>query len=673
MLYDIQRAESKTEVAAVRELSYKTFLDKVYGCFLGKAVSGNIGAPHEGVKMAMELPFLPSMIDCDRPNDDLDLQVLWLAEAERKGPGFTSADLLRSFAENCDYSPGEYAVMRKNYLRGIDPPLSGQFCNDIYTEGMGCPIRSEIWACLAPGNAPLASEFAGRDGCIDHGGESIFAEQFLAVLESEAFFCDDIRELIRLALEYVPEGCRFRQLVCDTVDLCDRWGDIKTVRSKLLFTYGHPDCTNMFQNLGITIASLLLGEGDIIKTSMMALNCGFDTDCTCATAGAVIGILRGAKELNNAYGLTDATFALGVRCRRRSNRIADLAEDIARLAVAFTGCVNTGVSLTGSPKVQYSFEPLPELETEICYENDLPVLSLGESRRVKVRIINCRPGNRLISVSAQAEHGVLCRVETPELAVSAEGSACAELLLTLPENTAEIWECNTVTLTLTEDETEVLRRSFGIVGATPWKLSGPFWHTKPNITTEKILSHITDPFPYKALMDESDYGENLTDKKRHFHLNFEADTDTAFLTQEVLFAPVRKDFAAPDHEEVTVFTPEDTFRMEDFMGFRGPCVVYLSRIIVLDEPDTVFMQIGHSAPFALYLNGRLLAQRKNCDNWTNENVHLEGNVQLCKGENRLVLRMTRVNRDATFNVTFSRGKTCAEHIVGWRSKNPACF
>ena len=46
----------------MRELSYQTFLDKVYGCFLGKAVSGNIGAPHEGVKMDMELPFLPSMI-----------------------------------------------------------------------------------------------------------------------------------------------------------------------------------------------------------------------------------------------------------------------------------------------------------------------------------------------------------------------------------------------------------------------------------------------------------------------------------------------------------------------------------------------------------------------------------------------------------------------------------
>ena len=62
----------------MRTLSYKTYLDKVYGFFIGKAVSGNIGAPHEGVKMPMELPFMPEMINCELPNDDLDLQILWL-------------------------------------------------------------------------------------------------------------------------------------------------------------------------------------------------------------------------------------------------------------------------------------------------------------------------------------------------------------------------------------------------------------------------------------------------------------------------------------------------------------------------------------------------------------------------------------------------------------------
>ena len=67
------------------------------------------------------------MINCDLPNDDLDLQAAWLDVVEKKGEHFTSRDLLKRFVECCDYSPGEYAVMRKNYQRGIYPPLSGLF------------------------------------------------------------------------------------------------------------------------------------------------------------------------------------------------------------------------------------------------------------------------------------------------------------------------------------------------------------------------------------------------------------------------------------------------------------------------------------------------------------------------------------------------------------------
>ena len=95
------------------------------------------------------------------PNDDLDLQVLWLDAVKQYGEDFTSYDLQKVFCENCDYSPGEYAIMRKNYEKGIYPPESGRFCNDFYIQGMGCPIRSEIWACLYPAQPAKAAETYG--------------------------------------------------------------------------------------------------------------------------------------------------------------------------------------------------------------------------------------------------------------------------------------------------------------------------------------------------------------------------------------------------------------------------------------------------------------------------------------------------------------------------------
>ena len=106
----------------MNKIPYSTYLDKVYGCFLGKTVIGTLGAPYEGIKMPLELPFKPEMVNTMLPNDDLDLQVLWLDVAEKYGEAFTSDQLLDRFVNYCDYSPGEYAVMRKNWTRGIHTP-----------------------------------------------------------------------------------------------------------------------------------------------------------------------------------------------------------------------------------------------------------------------------------------------------------------------------------------------------------------------------------------------------------------------------------------------------------------------------------------------------------------------------------------------------------------------
>lgn len=655
-----------------RTISYEKFLDKVYGCFIGKAVSGNIGAPHEGVKMPMELPFLPQMIDCERPNDDLDLQVLWLEVAEKKGEHFTSYDLLKSFCENCDYSPGEYAVMRKNFERGIYPPYSGKFCNDYYVEGMGCPIRSEVWGCLAVGNMELASEFASRDGQLDHYGESIWAERFLAALECEAFFEDDIHQLIDKALTVLPEDSAFRELVRYTVELCKKYDDIKVVLTKLLFRYGHPDCTNMYENMGITLASLLLGEQDIIKTSMMALNCGFDTDCTCATAGAIIGLLRGADELKAAYNLEEVTYVLGVRCERRSDKVFDLAEDIAKLAVQFTKTVNAEVCIEGAPDVKYHFESKPDFEFEAHYEDMNPSITLGGRRKVFGEFINNTDQDAVLNCDILCETNVICETKKQTVQIPAKDKAIVELCFSLPMDVEEVHEINMVKVIAHQEGQEVFEAEFGICGATPWKLCGPFWRTEPFVTTESIMEHIDDAFPYKALMDDSKHKGNLCDKKRHFHLNFEADTQMDYINEEELFTRVEPEYASRIYEQTVVCTEQDSFKLDDFFGFKGPCTAYLSKIVIAEEDMAVFLQIGYTCPFKAYINGELVAERERCDNWTAENVHLD-QIKLRKGENRVVLRVTRMNTDAKFNVTFAKGWTCATHVVGLKTKNPYKF
>ncbi|MBQ7902059.1 MAG: ADP-ribosylglycohydrolase family protein [Clostridia bacterium] len=657
----------------MRKISYNDYLDKVYGCFVGKAISGNIGAPHEGVKMPMEFEFMPEMINCSLPNDDLDLQVLWLDVLEKKGENFTSYDLLDKFVNCCSYSPGEYAVMRKNYMRGIYPPYSGKFCNDYYIEGMGCPIRSEIWGCVSVGNMRLADEFASRDGQLDHYGESVWAERFLAALESEAFFDSDIKSLISKAVRVLPENSKFRGLVEYTTELCEKYNDIKVVLTKLLFRYGHPDCTNMYQNMGITLASLLLGDGDIIKTSLMALNCGFDTDCTCATAGAIIGLLRGADELIKAYGLTEVTYALGVDCERRSNKIFDLAEDIARVGVQFAGSINSDICIEGAPVVSFDFEKLPEVTFRAEYEDMNPSISLGGSRAVTLVLTNNGDNRRNLHCSIHTVNGIVC--SQPEFTADIEANSRAEytVIFSLPLSAELVYDSNIIGFTVADESgSTVVSADFGLAGATPWKLCGPFWRTEPICNTQLLLEHFEDKHPYDAIIPGSEFPGSIVDKIRHFHLNFATDTKTEFVSPEELFEPLDDNRASCVYEQSLVNIPEDSFCLGDFFEFKGPCVAYMSRVIVADSDTDAYVQIGHSAPFALYINGKLAAQRDYCDNWTAENVHLEP-IRLNKGENQVVLRATRVNADAKFNVTFSRGISMKAHIVSLASKNPYKF
>lgn len=666
-------------------LSYETYLDKIYGCFLGKTVIGTLGAPYEGIKMPLELPFKPEMVNTMLPNDDLDLQVLWLDVAEIYGKNFTSAQLLERFCTHCDYSPGEYAIMRKNFARGVYPPASGSFSNDFYRSGMGCPIRSEVWACLAPLDPASAVKYAWRDGVLDHDGDSVYAEQFLAALESLCFGVDeagcDLYTLIDKAVAisapvtcvngtyvHTPAGNRFFELVADTVDWCRAYGEqgIKRVLRKILHKYGHPDCTNLYQNMGITIAALLLGGLDPIKIGMDALNCGFDTDCTCATAGAIVGLIRGGRALEEAYGWKDIKYVLGVKSDRRSDSVYDFAEDIALLGKSW----NPDTVLGGAEK-SFNMAPPAPVDLSVIYPafpDGRPdcSISLGESKMVTLLATSH------IDAPVELDYTVsgLGMNASGHLSIPAGGTDSRLLPVAIPADLAILPETNLYTVTAT-DPTGTLSPvayTFGLVGATPWKAIGPIWKTDPPCTTEELLKV---PNYWHLLKTNGLYKGDPTDIVRRFHLNMAVDTDTTYLTSEELLAPL--DPAADTMYEETLFSQrEDSFRLDDVYGFSAPSVCYLVRELISPVDEMVCVQMGHSAPFALYINGKLICERRTCDTWDAENVHVQ-NVPIRRGVNTVVLRLTRVNADAKFNLIFSEGATCATHIVHYASKNPLYF
>ncbi len=143
------------------------------------------------------------------PNDDLDIQILWLLALEDKGIHIDAKTMGEYFNEFMIFTHAEYGVAKTNLRTGFQPPVTGSFNND-FKDSCGSYIRAEIWACLFPGKPEKAAEYAFEDAIIDHGdGEGVYAEIFIAVMESAAFYIKDIRKLIEIGLSYIPEAVHF--------------------------------------------------------------------------------------------------------------------------------------------------------------------------------------------------------------------------------------------------------------------------------------------------------------------------------------------------------------------------------------------------------------------------------------------------------------------------------
>ena len=68
-------------------MAISDFTSKVRGCWLGKNIGGTLGAPFEGQQEFQDVSFYTqeNLNGNPEPNDDLDLQLIWLTLAEYYG------------------------------------------------------------------------------------------------------------------------------------------------------------------------------------------------------------------------------------------------------------------------------------------------------------------------------------------------------------------------------------------------------------------------------------------------------------------------------------------------------------------------------------------------------------------------------------------------------------
>jgi len=638
-------------------MDYKIYSDKVYGCWLGKCVCGSIGAPLEGCKQLFDYQFSPSFWRITKPNDDLELQILWLNVLEQIGLDFDADDLARAFLEHVPYNPGEYAYFKRNYRRGIHPPTSGTYNNHFYHQGMGCCIRAEIWACLAAGDPALAGRICRSDGQLDHSAESVYSESFIAAMEAAAFVENDIDLLIAAGLAAIPAESKLAKLINDTQHWCRNTTDWRLVREQVIRHYGHPDCTNMFENIGITLLALLLSEGDLEKATMIALNSGFDTDCTCGIVGAIFGILHGAAELQRKYGIVDTGFITNFDVNRPSDRIEVLANDIARLTLEAERFWQRTLKVTGAPEAVQSFR-LPVRRRILRFEtdyDDLPVLTAGGTSECTLRIFN---------LSAQPQTGRLnlkCG-KNLSLEYSPEVTIAAGTCASIPIRVCHLDKTRILDGELINAEFLGCTYDFGFAAATPWQVYGPYWANVVTVPQVDLCGeHYQDFISSAGFL-------NRSTAIRNYHLNMRAGLDVVGLDETALACGT---LPMPPHTVIQAV--DDLIPVDDAFGFQGPAVFYLVSEFITDKSLTGFISLGHSCPIVFYLDGRELVRAEHAAYRTPENLNLES-FELSPGKHRVMIKVARESDRVTLSVNFRARFRPQErldaHVVGLEFLTP---
>ena len=336
-------------------LNRQEYIDKVKGCWLGKTIGGTLGAPMEWERAFNNVNFyLQDLRGTPVPNDDLDLQLIWLYALEYFGTGLTAADLGEFFLKFVTPSWAEYGMAKCNLADGILPPYSG-IVGNTFKNSCGCYIRSEIWACIAPALPEAAVRYALKDASVDHGwGEGAFAEAFCAAMQASAFAVNDIRELLHIALGYIPANCRCAEAVLLAEKLYGDKLSLHDARDEMIrrFHSGYHVSVSKEDeekglgggeigeeaptNLGMIVLALLYGEGDFEKSVCYAVNCGEDTDCTAGTVGALFGILQGASALPEKWtapiGENIVTMCIAQGEMPVPKTVNELTDRVARIA-----------------------------------------------------------------------------------------------------------------------------------------------------------------------------------------------------------------------------------------------------------------------------------------------------------------------------------------------------
>lgn len=304
-----------------------SYVDKLYGGFLGKVAGVIHGAPLEGwshekiMRTYGELSTYPQLYRNFAADDDINGPVFYMRVLRDFGLGEDTgaeqmAQTLLNYVSDGHgfFWWGGYGVSTEhtayaNLAHGVPASLSGsaRFNGSVLSQQIGGQIFSDCWGLVCPGNPRAAAALAEKMSSLTHDGEGVYGGRFVAAAISAAFTASSVEEMLAAALSQLPADSEYVRMARNVTAEClangDHWEkSLRFVQEQYAYERFGGACP-VISNAAIIVLSLVHGRGDFDRTLNICTMCGWDTDCNAGNAGAMLGVLNGAGRIGEKWFL----------------------------------------------------------------------------------------------------------------------------------------------------------------------------------------------------------------------------------------------------------------------------------------------------------------------------------------------------------------------------------
>jgi ADP-ribosylglycohydrolase len=238
------------------------------------------------------------------PDDDINYTILAMLALESRGLDFTHEHLRTLWLYNLPvlvtFGP-ERTMLARSALASItggEPDWAGLL--NPGSEFCGALIRADAYGYACMGRPDVAAELAHRDASFTHRRTGVYGAMFVAAAIAAAPASDDPLDIVRVALNHVPQRSRFAERTRECLDLVEGASDWLDGYRLVHDRFADFGFCRIYQEIGTLINTLRFADdvGDGMCKQVMQ---GNDTDSFGATVGSILGAFWGPGHLDERW------------------------------------------------------------------------------------------------------------------------------------------------------------------------------------------------------------------------------------------------------------------------------------------------------------------------------------------------------------------------------------